>query len=244
MTTINRQPEGIPIGGQFAANAHAESDVALAAPSPKAPPAITATVILQRWVGDGCENLSQVDFDAGRILAAMTPEQRAELDDFSSDADEIFHTAVRRGQLPDHDGPFEVRVREAIEAAEQADPDVFTKLAALPDNRPAAAVLHDPLTAYEIGARADENGWVEGLATFEMTDLIDSDLDGHGDQIGQKLVGSELLMDVSATPVSVTPEGSIICKLTGDASAIIDDFDDEQMAEYAAGRAERAGEKR
>ena len=245
MTTPNRQPEGIPVGGQFAPSAHAESGIALAAPSPKAPPAVTATVILQRWrEDDGIDNIGQVDFDAGRILAALTSEDRAALTDYDSRSDEIFHAAVRRGQLPEHDGPFEVRVRDAIDEAEQADPDVFAKLAALPDNRPAAAVLHEPLTAYEIGARADEDGQIEGLATFEMSELIDGDLDAHGEQIGQKLAGSELLMDVSAVPVSVTPEGSIICRLNGDASAIIDSFDEDELAQFEAGQAEQAGANR
>lgn len=237
-TPPSRQPEGIPAGGQFAASAHAEPDVSL--PSQAAPPTINATVTLQRWVDDGTETLDQVSFDASRILGAMTSEQRAALSDYSSEADEIFHAAVRRGQLPDHDGPFEVRVRQAIDEAEQNDPEVFDKLTALPDNRPTGAVLHEPLTPYEIGARADEDGRVEGLATFDMDDLLDSDLDGHGDQIGEKLVGSELLMDVSALPVSVTPEGSIVCRLTGDASAIIDGFDEDELADYEAGRAEAA----
>ena len=79
---------------------------------------------------------------------------------------------------------------------------------------------------------------MEGLAVFEMEDLIDSDLEEHGDQIGTKLVGSELLMDVNAKPVSVTPEGSIICQLSGDASAVIDGFDEDDRTQYAAGRAE------
>lgn len=235
-TPPNRQPEGIPSGGQFAPNAHSEPDVSL--PPAAIPPAIHATVILQRWVDDGAEYVDQVAFDARRILAGLTPEQRAALTDGSEDADDIFHAGVRQGLVAAHDGPFEVYVRDAIDEAEAKDPEVFEKIAALPDNRPADAVLHEPLSAYEIGARADEDGWLEGLATFDMDDLIDRDLNGHGDQIGEKLVGSELLMDVSAKPVSVTPDGSIVCKLTGDASAIIDGFDEDELADYEAGRAE------
>ncbi|MDO5863413.1 MULTISPECIES: hypothetical protein [Paenarthrobacter] len=34
---INRQPQGIPTGGQFAPTAHAEPEVALAAPAPERP---------------------------------------------------------------------------------------------------------------------------------------------------------------------------------------------------------------
>jgi hypothetical protein len=197
-------------------------------------------VVLQRWANDGdqAEYVDQVAFDARRVLADMKPEHRAALTDGSEYADEVFYEGVRRGLVAQHDGPFEVYVRDAMDEAVQKDPEVFEKIAAMPNNRSADAILHEPLSAYEIGARADENGWVEGLATFDMDDLIDRDLDSHGDQIGEKLVGSELLMDVSARPVSVTPDGSIVCKLTGDASAIIDGFDENELAEYEAGRAE------
>lgn len=234
-----RQPEGIPAGGQFAAGTHAEPDLSLQ-PSAAPPPKIMATVILQRWVNDEAQPVGEVVFDAGRILAAMTREQRSSIEDDDDSADAIFYAGVEQGLVAHHDGPFSVYVEDAIAEAEAKDPEVFAKIAALPDNRPAEAILHEPLTPYEIGARADENGWVEGLATFDMSDLIDNDLDGHGDQIGEKLVGSELLMDVSARPVSVDPDGSIVCRLSGDASAIIDGFDEDELAAYEAGHREGA----
>lgn len=238
-TPPNRQPEGIPTGGQFAPSAHAEPNVSLGA-APDAPPAIMASVDLQQWRNDYAVTYDTVHFDAGPILAGMTAQERADIEDYSESADQIFFEAVRRGLVKDHNGPFGLSVRTAIDEAEEQDPQVFANIAALRQLRQPDEVLHEPLTPYEIGARADEDGWVEGLATFDMDDLIDSDLDGHGDQIGQKLVGSELLMDVTARPVSVMPDGSIVCRLTGDASAIIDGFDDDQLAEYEAGRAEAA----
>lgn len=238
-TPPNRQPEGIPTGGQFAPSAHAEPDVSLAAATPGVP-AIMASVDLQQWRNDYAVTYDTVDFDAGPILAGMTAEQRDAVEDYSETADEIFFEAVRRGLVKDHDGPFGLSVRLAMSDAEEQYPDVYEKIAAAPQLRKPEEVLHEPLSAYEIGARADENGWVEGLATFDMGDLIDSDLEGHGDQIGQKLVGSELLMDVNAQPVSVDVDGSIVCRLTGDASAVIEGFDEDQLAEYEAGRAESA----
>lgn len=235
-TPPNRQPDGIPVGGQFAPNTHSEPEVSLTAQA--GPRRILATVQLQKWVDDGAEPVGQVTFDAGRILAAMTPEKRAAIEDGDYTADEIFHEGIATGLVAEHDGPFEVYVRDAIDEAEAKDPEVFGKIAALPNNRPADAILHEPLTPYEIGARASEDGWVEGLATFEMAELIDNDLEAHGDQIGEKLVGSELLMDVTAHPVSVSPDGSIVCRLSGDASAIIDGFGEDELAAYEAGRAE------
>lgn len=236
-TPPSRQPEGIPTGGQFAPNTHSEPDVTLA-PSATIPPAIYATVVLQRWVDDGAEYVDQVAFDARRILAAMTPEERARLSDSSEDADEIFHAGVRQGMLSHHEGPFEVYIRDAMDEAVRKDPDVFEKIAALPDNRPAGAILDTPLSAYEIGVRADEDGWVSGLATMDMSDLIDNDIEGVNDKIGNELVGSELLMEPSATPVSVLDSGTLLMKYEGNASAIIEGFDDEELAQYEAGRAE------
>jgi hypothetical protein len=236
-TPPNRQPEGIPAGGQFAANAHSEPDVSL---TPAAiPPAIHATVVLQRWAADGdqAEYVDQVAFDARRILAGLTSEQRAALTDGSEDADEIFRAGVRSGLVADHDGPFEVYVRDAMDEAVRKDPEVFEKIAALPDNRPADAVLDTPLSPYEIGARVDENGFVSGKAEMYMSDLIDRDVEEFNDYLGETLAGSSLLMEANATPVSVQ-DSKIIMGIEGDASAIIDSFDEDELAQYEAGRAE------
>lgn len=153
-------------------------------------------------------------------------------------AEQLYFEAVRCGFVKDHDGPFNLSLRDRMDEAEAHDPQLWARIAATPQSHQADAILETPLTAYEIGARGGSDGWVEGLATFDMADLIDNDVDGHGDQIGTKLVGSELLMDVSARPVSVTAEGSIVCKLSGDASAIIESFDEDELAEYETGRAD------
>lgn len=234
-----RQPDGIPAGGQFAPETHAEPEVALPVPRPSIiPPAIHATVVLQRWVDDGAEYVDQVAFDARRVLSDMKPEHRAALTDGSEYADEVFYAGVRRGLVAHHEGPFEVYVRDAMNEAEAKDPEVFEKIAAMPDNRSAGAVLDTPLSPYEIGARADEDGWVSGLATMDMSDLIDNDIEGINDKIGNELVGSELLMEPNATPVSVLDGGTLLMKYEGNASAVIEGFDEDEMADYEAGRAE------
>lgn len=234
-TPPNRQPEGIPSGGQFAPAVHAEPDVSLT--SSAAPPKIMASVTLQAWARDYAIDIETVEFDAGRILAEMTPEQRQDLRDGSDDADMIFETGVRAGLVKDHDGPFYVTVKEAMREAEETDSDVYARILGAPVNRPAEAVLYEPLSAYEIGARADEDGFVSGLAPMSMSDLIDNDLEAHCDKIGQDLVGSSLLMEPNATPVEVDDDGTLIVRLEGNASAIIDGFDDEERAQYEAGRA-------
>ncbi|MBG0738996.1 hypothetical protein IV500_06105 [Paeniglutamicibacter antarcticus] len=233
-----RQPEGIPTGGQFAPDTRAEPTVSLT-PAASLPP-INATVVLQKLVGDTDENVGEVTFDARRVLAAMTAAERDALSDSSYEADEVFHAGARLGLVPDHDGPFEVYVRDAMDAAVEKDPEVFEKIAALPDNRPADAVLHTPLSPYEIGARVNEDGWVSGLATMDMFDLVTNDLEGYNDKIGNDLVGSELLMQQEATPVAVLEGGTLLMRLEGDVSAIIDCFDEDELADYEAGRAEAA----
>ncbi|MET4144186.1 hypothetical protein [Arthrobacter sp. UYCo732] len=237
-TSPNRQPEGIPAGGQFAPGVHAEPNVSLA--SPAAPPKIMARVTLQAWARDYAIDIETVEFDAGRILAEMTPEQRGNLRDGSDETDMLYEAGVRSGLVKDHDGPFHVRVRDAMNEAEGTDSDVYARILGAPANRTAEAILHEPLSAYEIGARADENGYVSGLATMSMSDLINNDLETHCDQIGEKLVGSPLLMEATATPVDVDEDGALILRVEGNASAIIEGFDDDQRAEYAAGSAAAA----
>lgn len=239
-TTPNRQPEGIPSGGQFAATNHAEPDVKLLPPA--APPKIMASVTLQQWQNDYAIDIETVEFDAGPILADMTPEKRRNLRDGSDDADMVFDAAVRRGLVKDHDGPFSVSIRSAMREAEETDRDVYARIAGAPVNRPEGAILDSPLSAYEIGARADQNGFVSGLSTMSMSDLIDNDLEAHCDRIGEDLVGSSLLMQPTATPVSVDEDGNIVVELGGDASAIIEGFDEDERAQYEAGRAAAAAE--
>lgn len=238
-TEPNRQPGGIPTGGQFAAKIKSD-DVVVLKPAPT--PRIVATVNLQRWVNDdGAEPAGQLDFDAGRILADMSHEKRSAILDGDGSGDDVFHEAVRRGLVEDHDGPFEVYVRDAIDEALEADPEVFEKIAALPGNRPAGAILDTPLSAYELGARADDNGFVRGLAVMDMSELIENDIEQHNDAISDKLTGSTLLTEPSATPVAVQ-NGRIVMEIQGDASALIEDFTEEELAQYEAGRAARSTE--
>lgn len=232
----NRVDAGVPAGGQFATTAHSDAVPSLSVSEPV--PAVMASVDLQQWQNDNAVTFETVTFDAGPILARMSPEARAEIEDYSETADNLYFEAVRRGLVKDHNGPFGLSVRSAMDDAEEQDAGVWDRIAAVPQGRAPEAILDTPLTPYELGARAGSDGWVEGLATFDMDDLIGSDLESHGDEIGQKLVGSELLMNVSAKPVSVTPDGSIICNLSGDASEIIDGFDEDERAEYDKGRAD------
>lgn len=205
-------------------------------------PKIMASVTLQQWGGrksDHAIEIETVEFDAAPVLATLSPEDRGLLED--SEADDIYYSAVRLGLVAEHIGPFDVHVREALDRALEETPDFFEKFAAFPVLRAPEAILETPLSPYEIGARADDDGIVSGLAIMDMSELIENDIEQHNDAIGDYLIGSSLLMQCTATPVAVR-NGRIVMEIRGDASAHIDDFSEEELTQFNAGRAIRAAE--
>ena len=122
-TPTNRQPEAFPSGGQFAPSVHAEPRLSLVPAEPT--PAIMASVDLQQWKNDYAVTLETVEFDAGSILARMTPEERTALEDYSETADELYFEAVRQGLVKDHAGPFGLSICDAMTEAEERDPEVW-----------------------------------------------------------------------------------------------------------------------
>ncbi|MCU6479015.1 hypothetical protein [Arthrobacter sp. A2-55] len=99
--------------GRFETKPHGEAvGVALAAATSHPKP-ITATVIFERWDGrDNAIEVGRTEFDASRLLAELTVEQRGalhEMGDYES-LDNLFHEGVSRGLLPAHEDPFTVRV--------------------------------------------------------------------------------------------------------------------------------------
>ena len=78
-------------------------------------PQVTAEVDLQRWVFDYANHVGTARFDCGPALetipAADLPRDADEiLAGALNFGDDIFHSAVHLGIVPDHDGPFEVNV--------------------------------------------------------------------------------------------------------------------------------------
>ncbi len=79
--------------------------------------------------------------------------------------------------------------------------------------------------ASEILALRDENNYVEGYIRIHINDMIDNDYEGFLDFISEKLVGSDLLMDVNYEVVAQAKKmfpNELILKVTGDASTIIE----------------------
>lgn len=87
-------------------------------------------------------------------------------------------------------------------------------------------VMKEPYKPEELEKLADENGYVEGNVIVPLSDIIDNDLEGFLDLLGEKLVANECLMDISYKAVGVTEEQNnddrgIIIWVRGDASEVI-----------------------
>lgn len=217
--------------------------VSLAPAAKVLPKPIMASVTLQQWSEedpDQAEEVGFVEFDAAPVLAGivpgLSPYQLSDLD--PSICDQVYEEAVARGLVPNHDGPFELSVQEALDEALESDPTRFDtpyphELVA----RHKDTVLMAPLSAYELGARVDEDNFVEALAIVDQDDMIGVDTETYYDTISEKITGSQLLMDPQATAVSVTPEGRVVYRISGDASAVIDSMTDDETELFEAGRA-------
>lgn len=66
----------------------------------------------------------------------------------------------------------------------------------------------------------DEKGYVEGNVFVSLSEIINRDLDGFLDRLGERLVDNECLMDISYKPVGVV-DGKIVIRVRGDVSEVI-----------------------
>lgn len=74
----------------------------------------------------------------------------------------------------------------------------------------------------EVIASRDKDNYVEGYVMVHISDLIDNNLEGFLDIISEKLVGSDLLMDINYEIVGYRESNTLILKVSGDVSNIID----------------------
>ncbi|MCA1320547.1 hypothetical protein LC085_11550 [Bacillus tianshenii] len=84
-------------------------------------------------------------------------------------------------------------------------------------------VLKKPMTIEEIKQNKDENNYVEGVLPVSLSNIIDNDLEGFLDIISEDLVGSPTLMDVNYSVVGHQDEWTVLIKVSGDASQILDE---------------------
>lgn len=232
-------------GGKFAEKIQSEAEgIALGVPAAKPKP-IMASVTLQEWREDDediADTVAHIEFDAAPVLAGIVPGLSPyQLSDMSPEiCDQVFEEAVSRGLVPNHDGPFEVDVQNALDEALAENPAYFST--PYPHHlavRHPDAVLQTPLNPYELGSRIDEHDRVEGQYAIGMDELVGTSLDEHHDNLGTTLTGSPLVMDTSAEPVAVV-NGEVIFRISGNISQVIETMDDDDREAFEEARAARA----
>lgn len=76
----------------------------------------------------------------------------------------------------------------------------------------------------EIIAARDENNRVSGYVSVHISDIINRDLEGFLDLISEKLIGSDLLMDINYDVVGMNrfDPNVLVIRVTGDVSYVIE----------------------
>jgi predicted RNA-binding Zn-ribbon protein involved in translation (DUF1610 family) len=83
-----------------------------------------------------------------------------------------------------------------------------------------------PLTSDDV----DEDGWVTGVVEIDLEDVIKYDLEGFLDLLSERLVGNDLLSDITYSALGVDAEGMLRVEVTGDALMVFDEKDDVPSA--------------
>ena len=88
-------------------------------------------------------------------------------------------------------------------------------------------VLEKPYTNKEILEKVDKDGWIKGNIAIEMSDMIDNDLEGFLDLLGEMLIGNCCMMQPNYTPIGVDENGLIILSVEGDVNFLLNDIREE-----------------
>ena len=95
-------------------------------------------------------------------------------------------------------------------------------------------ILTKPYTLAEMFANRDDQGYVSGNLVLAMDDLLYKDIETINDLLGQRLVGSELMMEPEYEPNGVL-DGKVILRVSGDVSEVIDrELDDAPDKDLSA----------
>lgn len=88
------------------------------------------------------------------------------------------------------------------------------------------------LTREQIVAAFKRGDHVEGEVSISLDELVadDDSWSNLMDLASERLVGSDLLMDISINPVKVNDDGSIVFRVSGDAQMVVesDDLDEDE----------------
>lgn len=81
----------------------------------------------------------------------------------------------------------------------------------------------------EIIAGRDENNYAEGYVHIKLSDATGNTYEDFLDIISEKLVGSDLLMDINYKVVAIAEDDTMVLRVSGDLSSIfeLEDMDDD-----------------
>lgn len=89
-------------------------------------------------------------------------------------------------------------------------------------SEPLIGRLAEPLTQEQMKAMKDEDGYITGIVSVDLSDIIDNNFEGFLDMTSEKLTGTKLLMDISYKAVGVDKGGlTLFVEVTGDPSEIL-----------------------
>lgn len=69
---------------------------------------------------------------------------------------------------------------------------------------------------------ADENGYVSGSVLVPFDEIVHRNFESFLDLLGEKLIGSDCLMDISYKAVEITKDQNVVIWVRGDASGMIE----------------------
>jgi hypothetical protein len=78
--------------------------------------------------------------------------------------------------------------------------------------------LEKPLTARQIRKGLDEEGYITGVVEIDLEEILSLDADGWLDLLSKKLVGDDLLMDISYRVVGHRRPSGIHIEVIGNPS--------------------------
>lgn len=84
-------------------------------------------------------------------------------------------------------------------------------------------IIHEkPLSKDELKRIADEDNYIEVMITIHISDVIDNDLEGFLDILSKRVTNSPCLTDINYTVTDIHQKDTLVVKVTGDISDIID----------------------
>lgn len=112
--STKRQPKGIPVGGQFAANSHDEASSGLvSADGEFVSPRVTSTIKYEEWdARDNATETGSEEIDLSTVLDSYDLDDIPDADSYG-DTDQFFYDAeVADLRTEEHGGPFTVDIDE------------------------------------------------------------------------------------------------------------------------------------